>query len=78
MFVNNVFISVFSEKNGKALHISYKDKVKLVAYTKQVSHGKYRPDITPEVGLLDVVGNDRRYSNRMSHVDSYSSLLFAK
>ena len=69
---------LFTEKNGKALHISYKDKVKLVAYTKQVSHGKYRSDVIPEVGLLDVVGNDRRYSNRKSHFNSCSSLLFAK
>lgn len=31
-----------------------------MAYTKQVAHGKYRTDVFPEVGLLDVVGNDRR------------------
>ncbi|CAE1157354.1 ACBD3 [Acanthosepion pharaonis] len=42
------------------MHLTYKDKLKLVAYTKQVAHGKYRTDVFPEVGLLDVVGNDRR------------------
>lgn len=50
----------FSEKEGKAIHLSYKDKLKLVAYTKQVSYGKYRADVSPDVGFLDVVGNDRR------------------
>jgi len=40
--------------------LSYKEKLKLVAYTKQVSFGQYRPDVSPEVGFLDVVGNDRR------------------
>lgn len=33
----------------------------MVALTKQVAHGKYRPDVSPEVGFLDVVGNDRRW-----------------
>lgn len=53
-------LSFFKEKEGKAMHLTYKDKLKLVAYTKQVAHGKYRTDVFPEVGLLDVVGNDRR------------------
>ena len=42
--------------------MSYKDKLKMVAYTKQASFGKYRPDVSPDVGFLDVVGSDRRYS----------------
>lgn len=53
-------LQFFKEKEGKAMHLTYKDKLKLVAYTKQVAHGKYRTDVFPEVGLLDVVGNDRR------------------
>ncbi|KAK2157234.1 hypothetical protein LSH36_195g06048 [Paralvinella palmiformis] len=44
----------------KAVQLSYKDRIKLVAYTKQVLYGKYRTDVSPEVGFLDVVGNDRR------------------
>ena len=40
--------------------MSYADRLKLAALTKQVSFGKYRADINPDVGLLDVVGNDRR------------------
>ena len=42
------------------MHLSYKDKLNLVALTKQVAHGKYRADISPDVGFLNVVGNDRR------------------
>ena len=53
--------SVVTEKEGKAIHLSYKDKLKFVALTKQVAHGKCRPDVSADVGFLDVVGNDRRY-----------------
>lgn len=48
------------EKDGKAIHLTYKEKLRLVAYTKQAAHGKYRNDVSPDVGFLDVVGNDRR------------------
>ena len=51
----------FTEKDGKGLHLSYKDKLRIVAYTKQASFGKYRPDVSPDVGFLDVVGSNRRY-----------------
>ncbi len=51
---------LFSDKEGKAIHLTYKDKLRFVALTKQVSFGKYRTDVSPEVGFLDVVGNDRR------------------
>ncbi len=53
-------LSCVSEKEGKAIQLTYKDKLKLVALTKQVTFGKYRPDVSHEVGFLDVVGNDRR------------------
>ncbi|KAL5008241.1 hypothetical protein ScPMuIL_013822 [Solemya velum] len=55
-----IALTFYKEKEGKAIHLSYQDKLKLVAYTKQVAHGKYRPDVSPDVGLLDVVGSDRR------------------
>ena len=42
------------------MHLTYKDKLKLVAYTKQVTYGKHRSDVSPDIGLLNVVGNDRR------------------
>ncbi|CAG2199455.1 ACBD3 [Mytilus edulis] len=50
----------YKEKDGKAIHLTYKEKLRLVAYTKQAAHGKYRNDVSPDVGFLDVVGNDRR------------------
>ncbi len=53
---------LISEKDGtKAVNLTYKDKLQFVAYTRQVAHGKYRPDVSPDVGFLDVVGNDRRW-----------------
>ncbi|XP_035230244.1 Golgi resident protein GCP60-like [Stegodyphus dumicola] len=48
------------EKEGKAFHISYKDKLALVAYNQQVSHGKYIEEKAPPLGYLDVIGRDRR------------------
>ncbi|KAH7942480.1 hypothetical protein HPB49_024521 [Dermacentor silvarum] len=50
----------FKEHEGKAFHISYEDKVNLVAYTLQVTHGKYNPERCKPLGYLDVVGRDRR------------------
>ncbi|KAK6182628.1 hypothetical protein SNE40_010270 [Patella caerulea] len=55
-----IALKFFKEKEGKALQLTYKDKLKLVAYTKQVVFGKFRNDTSPDVGFLDVVGNDRR------------------
>lgn len=51
---------IIVEKDGKALKLKYQDKLRIVAYTKQATYGKYRNDVSPEVGFLDVVGNDRR------------------
>ncbi|XP_006897826.1 PREDICTED: Golgi resident protein GCP60 [Elephantulus edwardii] len=48
------------EKDGKAFHSTYEEKLKLVALHKQVLLGPYNPDTSPEVGFFDVLGNDRR------------------
>nr|XP_033794677.1 Golgi resident protein GCP60 isoform X2 [Geotrypetes seraphini] len=48
------------EKDGKAFHPTYEEKLKLVALHKQVQLGPYNPDTCPEVGFFDVLGNDRR------------------
>jgi hypothetical protein len=56
-----LMVCFFAEKEGKAVHLSYEDKLKLVAYTCQVSHGKFNPDTLPPLGVLDVIGRDRRY-----------------
>ncbi|XP_074844688.1 Golgi resident protein GCP60 [Carettochelys insculpta] len=50
----------FKEKDGKAFHPTYEEKLKLVALHKQVLSGPYNPDTCPEVGFFDVLGNDRR------------------
>ncbi|XP_041832025.1 Golgi resident protein GCP60 isoform X2 [Melanotaenia boesemani] len=50
----------FKEKDGKAFHPTYEEKLRLVALHKQVLLGPYNPDASPEVGFFDVLGNDRR------------------
>lgn len=56
------FVTCFSDKLGsKALQVGYRDKLRMVALTKQVSHGPYNASTMPAVGLFDVVGNDRRF-----------------
>uniref|UniRef100_W5K3H4 Golgi resident protein GCP60 n=1 Tax=Astyanax mexicanus TaxID=7994 RepID=W5K3H4_ASTMX len=50
----------FKEKDGKAFHPTYEEKLRLVALHKQVLQGPYNPDASPEVGFFDVLGNDRR------------------
>ncbi|KAB0391749.1 hypothetical protein E2I00_004879, partial [Balaenoptera physalus] len=55
------FVFIFlKEKDGKAFHPTYEEKLKLVALHKQVLMGPYNPDTCPEVGFFDVLGNDRR------------------
>ncbi|XP_061429702.1 Golgi resident protein GCP60 [Lethenteron reissneri] len=53
-------LKFYREKDGKAFHLSYADKLKLVALSRQVSAGPFSPDSSPDVGYLDVLGNDRR------------------
>ncbi|CAL8317032.1 unnamed protein product [Merluccius merluccius] len=50
----------FKDKDGKAFHPTYEEKLRLVALHKQVLLGPYNPDASPEVGFFDVLGNDRR------------------
>lgn len=42
------------------MHFSYQDKLTLIAYTKQVNYGKYNADTLAPLGVLDVIGRDRR------------------
>nr|XP_006011705.1 PREDICTED: Golgi resident protein GCP60 isoform X2 [Latimeria chalumnae] len=53
-------LKFFKDKDGKAFHPTYEEKLKLVALHKQVSVGPYNPEACPEVGFFDVLGNDRR------------------
>lgn len=53
--------SPLAEHEGKAFHISYEDKLSLVAYTLQVTHGPFNGAKCGPLGYLDVIGRDRRY-----------------
>ncbi|MBN3306073.1 GCP60 protein, partial [Amia calva] len=53
-------LKFFKDKDGKAFHPTYEEKLRLVALHKQVLLGPYNPDACPEVGFFDVLGNDRR------------------
>ncbi|XP_034945507.1 Golgi resident protein GCP60 [Chelonus insularis] len=55
-----IALNFYKEKEGKAVHLSYEDKLKLVAFTQQATHGKCTPDNSPPLGVLDVIGKDRR------------------
>lgn len=55
-----IALNFYKEKEGKAVHLSYEDKLKLVAFTQQVTHGKYTAENAPSLGVLDVIGRDRR------------------
>lgn len=53
---------LFVEKEGKAVHFSYEDKLQLVAFSQQILHGPFTEAVSklPPLGALDVVGRDRR------------------
>ncbi|XP_046877754.1 Golgi resident protein GCP60 isoform X1 [Hypomesus transpacificus] len=53
-------LKFFKDKDGKAFHPTYEEKLRLVALHKQVLLGPYNPEASPEVGFFDVLGNDRR------------------
>lgn len=52
----------FYKENRKIL--SYEDNLKLVAFTQQASHGTFDAATAPPVGVLDVIGRDRRVAWR--------------
>lgn len=52
--------SFYKEKSGKAIHLSYEDNLKLVAFTQQAAHGPLDPVKAPQLGMFDVIGKDRR------------------
>jgi len=51
-----------------AVQMSYADRLRLSALTKQVTHGKYSADVATDVGLLDVFGNDQRSSYLLTYL----------
>jgi len=58
--VLKVVVFIAGKVGSKALELTYKDKLRMVALTKQVSNGPYHEDAMPAVGFFDVVGNDRK------------------
>ncbi|CAF0988567.1 unnamed protein product [Rotaria magnacalcarata] len=51
------------EKQGsRAIQLKYDEKLRFVALSKQATIGKWEASHTENVGLLDVVGNDRKQS----------------
>ena len=49
------------EKQGsKAIQLTYAENVRFAALSKQAIIGKWEASHTPNVGLLDMVGNDRK------------------
>lgn len=50
----------YKEKSGKAIHLSYEDNLKLVAFTQQAAHGPLDLTKAPPLGMFDVIGKDRR------------------
>ena len=56
-----LFFLRFIEKQGsKAIRLKYEENVRFIALSKQASIGKWDASHTQDVGLLDVVGNDRK------------------
>lgn len=53
-------LSFYKDKSGKAVHLSYEDNLKLVAFTQQIIHGPLDVKNAPPLGVLDVIGRDRR------------------
>lgn len=49
-----------TENSGKAIHLSYEDNLKLIAFKQQASCGPFDPKNAPDLGVLDVIGKDRR------------------
>lgn len=55
------FSFLFIEKQGsKAIQLKYAENLRFVALSKQATIGKWDASHTPNVGLLDVVGSDRK------------------
>lgn len=67
------------DKEGKALHLSYEDRLKLVAYTQQTAHGPLDVQNAPPLGVLDVIGRDRRAAwqalGQMSQIQAMAGFI---
>ncbi|XP_014093050.1 Golgi resident protein GCP60 [Bactrocera oleae] len=53
-------LSFYKQNSGKAIHLSYEDNLKLIAFKQQATIGPFDASSAPELGVLDVIGRDRR------------------
>ncbi|XP_053951858.1 Golgi resident protein GCP60 [Anastrepha ludens] len=53
-------LSFYKQNSGKAIHLSYEDNLKLIAFKQQATMGPFDASHAPELGVLDVIGRDRR------------------
>ncbi|XP_045451838.1 Golgi resident protein GCP60 [Melitaea cinxia] len=72
-------LSFYKDKEGKAIHLSYEDRLKLVAYTQQAAHGPLDINSAPPLGVLDVIGRDRRSAwqalGQMSQIQAMAGFI---
>ncbi|BFG00531.1 Golgi resident protein GCP60 [Drosophila madeirensis] len=50
----------YKQNSGKAIHLSYEDNLKLIAFKQQASLGPFKTNDAPALGVLDVIGRDRQ------------------
>lgn len=56
-------VKFYKEQSGKAVQLTYSERCHLVALSQQVAHGPYdasSPAAAQTLGIMDVVGRDRR------------------
>ncbi|ODM92727.1 Golgi resident protein GCP60 [Orchesella cincta] len=56
----NLARTFYKEKQGKAVHFTYEERLKLSALTYQIASGKFEDSKAPPVGMLDMIGKDKR------------------
>ncbi|KAH8321062.1 hypothetical protein KR074_002121 [Drosophila pseudoananassae] len=50
----------YKQNSGKAIHLSYEDNLKLIAFKQQAALGPFNTSRAPALGVLDVIGRDRQ------------------
>ncbi|XP_034110116.1 Golgi resident protein GCP60 [Drosophila albomicans] len=50
----------YKQNSGKAIHLSYEDNLKLIAFKQQAQLGPFNTNDAPALGVLDVIGRDRQ------------------
>uniref|UniRef100_A0A6P4EGR5 Golgi resident protein GCP60 n=1 Tax=Drosophila rhopaloa TaxID=1041015 RepID=A0A6P4EGR5_DRORH len=50
----------YKRNSGKAIHLSYEDNLKLIAFKQQAALGPFNTTRAPALGVLDVIGRDRQ------------------